>query len=208
MNRPVILIGSSSKILDSKHGEAIDKFAHVIRFNAYQIKGYEKYVGTKEKIWAPNLGISQHKESTDKYLKRNESIWYVGSNYNLEKQLLITKKKLNRQFVIESINAGVADFINEIKDKFKDNNLCYEKGKIRTGKDIERFGIVYVHGFSFYQECEGSLKNSHYYAVDNVPDHMRKAFTEHPEREHDVNAENSIFRTLITLGWVRTLERI
>tara|TARA_B100000579_G_scaffold432616_1_gene449775 strand:- start:6366 stop:7034 length:669 start_codon:yes stop_codon:yes gene_type:complete len=222
MRRPIILVGSSGKILDSKHGETIDKFAHVVRFNAYQIEGYEEFVGTKEKIWAPNLGITQHTETTRKYLASNDYVWYVGSNYNLEKQLLITKKKLNKQFVIESINAGVSNFIDEVKDNFKGTGLCYERGKIRTGdegkyattglrgifKAIERFGMVYVHGFSFYQECEGDLKNSHYYEVDNVPEHMRKAFTEHPQKEHDVEAENRIFKQLISLGWVRTLEKI
>ena len=222
MNRSIILVGSSSKILDSKHGAAIDKFAHVVRFNTYEIEGYEEYVGSKEKIWASNLGLTQHDPTTRKYLSRNDYVWYVGSNYDLEKHLLNIKRKINKQFVIESINAGVDTFIDEIKDNFKGTGLCYERGKIRTGKDgkyattglrailkaIERFGCVYAHGFSLYKECSDDLKNSHYYTIDNVPKHMRKAFTDHPNAEHDVESELKIFKKLVSLGWIRLLERL
>jgi hypothetical protein len=222
MKRSIILVGSSSKILDSKHGASIDKFAHVVRFNTYEIDGYEEYVGSKEKIWSSNLGLTQHDATVRKYLMKNDYVWYVGSNYNLERQLLVTKRKLNRQFAIESINAGVGKFIGEIKDNFKGTGLCYEREKIRTGKDgkyattglraifkaIERFGCVYTHGFSFYTECTGDLKNSHYYPIDNVPKHMRKAFTDHPTSEHDIEDELKIFTQLIKLGWVRLLEKM
>lgn len=218
-------MGSSSKILDRKRGDFIDKFEHVVRFNSYKIKGYEAYVGSKEKIWASNLGLTQHRETLERYLKRNDYIWYVGSNpvteFKIEKSLLSLKQELNRQYVAESLNFGVEDFINDIKHNFSGTNLCFERDKIRVGKDlkyittglraifkaIERFGLVYTHGFTFYQECGRDLKNSHYYPVDNVPKHMRKAFMESPNTEHDVDNELAVFRKLTNMGLVRPLTK-
>lgn len=225
MRKRIILVGSSSKVLEKKHGEFIDKFEHVVRFNSYKIEGYEEYVGTKEKIWASNLGLIQHKKTAEKYLKDNDYVWYVGSNpvtaFKIEKILLSLKPVLSKQYVVESLDFGVEDFINEIKHNFSNTGLCFERGKIRVGKDlkyvttglraifkaIERFGLVYTHGFTFYQECGHDLKNSHYYPIDNVPEHMRKAFTEDPNTEHDVNNEFKVFRKLMSMGLVRPLTR-
>ena len=225
MKKRIILVGSSSKVLDRKHGEFIDKFEHVVRFNSYKIEGYEDYVGSKEKIWASNLGLTQHKKTAEKYLKSNDYIWYVGSNpvteFKIEKSLLALKQVLSKQYVVESLNFGVENFINEIKHNFTDEALCFERGKIRVGKDqkyattglrailkaIERFGLVYTHGFTFYQECNRNLKNSHYYPIDNVPEHMRKAFTEDPNTEHDVDNEFLVFRKLMNMGLVRPLTK-
>ena len=46
-----IIIGNGSTLLNKKHGEIIDKFDDVVRFNAYTIKSYEDYVGTKTTTW-------------------------------------------------------------------------------------------------------------------------------------------------------------
>lgn len=53
MNR-TILVGNGTRILDYSLGEEIDQFDTIVRFNMFQIYGYEKHVGTKVNIWGLN----------------------------------------------------------------------------------------------------------------------------------------------------------
>ena len=222
MKKHAIVVGSSPSLLKYKRGKLIDEFNHVIRFNTYQIQGYEEYVGTKQKIWAANLGLCEHLPSVLKYMKNNDEIWHIPSNDKVETNLTYAKKKLNKQFASSSMGTSMRKFIESIQDNFIEQQLCFERGKVRTGPDkkyattglrgilkaIERYGMVYAHGFSFYSECVGNLKNAHYYNISNVPEHMHKAFEETPDREHNVNHEMSVFKKLISMDLVRLLERI
>lgn len=45
------LVGNGTSVLDNEHGERIDAFENVARFNAYQIKGFEKHVGMRTTLW-------------------------------------------------------------------------------------------------------------------------------------------------------------
>ena len=54
----VILIGNSAIDKSKEFGQQIDNdFDLVIRMNRYEIKGYEKYLGTKTNIWVLNRAI-------------------------------------------------------------------------------------------------------------------------------------------------------
>ena len=46
----VAIIGNSSNIKNNCHGEIIDKYQYVIRFNRSPTKNYEKFVGTKTNL--------------------------------------------------------------------------------------------------------------------------------------------------------------
>jgi hypothetical protein len=43
----ILLIGNGPSVLNHKLGTIIDGYEDVVRFNNYQIKGYEEYVGTR-----------------------------------------------------------------------------------------------------------------------------------------------------------------
>lgn len=47
MNSDIILIGNSPSVLDYNLGKKINSFDKVVRFNNFQIKGYEEQIGTK-----------------------------------------------------------------------------------------------------------------------------------------------------------------
>jgi len=213
----IVLVGSSGELLSKNLGATIDTFEHVVRFNSYEVKGYEKYVGSKEKIWAVNLGLAMHGPTVAKYMSRSTDlkyIWYVGNNYDVELRMLKLKRTLKKQFVIESLNFDVSDYIASIQNEFKEEKLCFKRNKIRLGEEekyattglrgifkaLERFGKASICGFTSYRECVDELKNSHYYPMDNVPKHMHEAFSEHPDREHDVKTEAKIIDKLIEMG--------
>jgi len=50
MQQTMILVGNGPSVFNQELGQYINKFDIVIRFNNFQIKGYEKYIGTKTDI--------------------------------------------------------------------------------------------------------------------------------------------------------------
>lgn len=48
----VVLVGNGPSLLDAEMGEQIDAHKHVIRFNNYEITGWEKHTGTKTSWWS------------------------------------------------------------------------------------------------------------------------------------------------------------
>jgi len=51
MNNDCIIIGNGSTLLNKKHGDIIDQFKEVVRFNAFTIESYQEFIGTKTTIW-------------------------------------------------------------------------------------------------------------------------------------------------------------
>ena len=47
----VIIVGNGRSVLGGRAGPCVDQFATVIRFNDYQISGYEEDVGRKTDVW-------------------------------------------------------------------------------------------------------------------------------------------------------------
>ena len=219
-----VVVGSSPSLLNLQLGSLIDTFEHIIRFNSYQTRGYEDHVGSKEKIWAVNIGLATHRLTINKKLSQGDirHVWYVGNSYEIEKQFLELKRDQKKQFVVESINFDVSHLIEEIKSDFKEENLCFERNKIRLGKNkkyastglrgifkaIERWGKAYICGFTSWKECVGDIKNAHYYKIDNVPPHMHDAFTRPPETEHDIKVEADIIAKLLEMNYIFKLEDI
>ena len=50
-SQKVIIVGNGPSLLDKENGHLIDGFDRVVRFNAYTIRGMEKWVGSKVTDW-------------------------------------------------------------------------------------------------------------------------------------------------------------
>ena len=53
----MVIVGNASTVLNHKLGHLIDKFDEVVRFNEFQIKGFEEFVGSKTTIWVRNSSL-------------------------------------------------------------------------------------------------------------------------------------------------------
>lgn len=51
MPKKIIIVGNGYSLLDNKNGSLIDSYDTVVRFNSFEILGYEPYVGKKTDIW-------------------------------------------------------------------------------------------------------------------------------------------------------------
>lgn len=47
----IIIVGNGHSLLENKNGSLIDSYDTVVRFNSFEISGYEPYVGQKTDIW-------------------------------------------------------------------------------------------------------------------------------------------------------------
>ena len=46
-----IIVGNGRSVLGASYGPVVDSFATVVRFNDYQISGYEEHIGRKTDLW-------------------------------------------------------------------------------------------------------------------------------------------------------------
>ena len=79
----VVLIGNGPSATRKKNGFIIDSFDTVVRFNDYEIEGYEEHVGKKTTVWAIN-DIYR----ADKIAYRKQELWscqvLVYGNKNIQ----------------------------------------------------------------------------------------------------------------------------
>ena len=55
MSKDICVVGNAGSILQQQKGSEIDSYTDVIRFNNFQLRGFEKHVGTKTTIWATSF---------------------------------------------------------------------------------------------------------------------------------------------------------
>jgi hypothetical protein len=148
LNKEIIVIGNGSSVLQYKIGEIIDKFGNIIRFNDFQTKGYEKYIGSRTTIWA-----------------RSNSLRTKNRNRKLFNEILVSSPEWN----FESAKRLASMIKNAVliskKDTLDLQNLLDLPGRIvKKGKKpirgwpssglivlyyllIHRFETIYIHGF-------------------------------------------------------------
>lgn len=51
MASEIIIVGNGTSVLDRKLGDKIDQYTDVVRFNGFDIKGFESHIGSKSTIW-------------------------------------------------------------------------------------------------------------------------------------------------------------
>jgi hypothetical protein len=83
-NEKVIVVGNGPSVLGSGLGKFIDSFDHVVRFNNFAIKGFEKDVGTKTTLWATH-GVDQHPIGCDSLPDQMLLVPYRKTTYNIKK---------------------------------------------------------------------------------------------------------------------------
>ena len=57
MSESIILIGNANVKENELFGETIDSFDNVVRFNRFETKNYEKYIGKKTTHWILNQDL-------------------------------------------------------------------------------------------------------------------------------------------------------
>lgn len=132
----IVVIGNGSSVLNYEFGPLIDRFNEVVRFNLFEIDGYEKHVGTKTTIWFRNSGPMP---------ERDESLF---------KQVIVQTVDYPNEWTDHSIYerypAVDVDTIKEIRSVVDAPGLNLSTGIQALGFLTRKYGRVYIHGFDMF----------------------------------------------------------
>ena len=169
-NKSIIAIGNGPSAISWKAGKIIDDFDIVVRFNNYEIEGYEDYVGSKTTYWVFNANklVTQHRDYSQfekvfvncpaRVIKeRNDWLFDLKLLYpNIEFFQRPTIKKFQRRIDMpkwKNFSAGLSA-------------LCHL---------LLRNKCVYIHGFDNFEKYQNNnlkknmKKTKHYFADKMIP---------------------------------------
>ncbi len=181
-------------MLDKPLGSEIDDFDKVLRFNEYELDGYEQYVGSKTDILcvpANKILLDIHKRPELTSQKNVSEIWYARPKDWVDQIGFDLKHFTNVKRVLQ-ITDTEFNFIH-IK-----NGLQFSPPWLSTGLVAIYMAInncseydIYVHGFD-------GFKSGHYYDpnTDKLP---RYAVA------HKANNEMNIINKLIRFRQIKKL---
>lgn len=189
-DQSVLIIGNSPEVFNKSLGEKIDEFDHVVRINAFEIEGYEKFVGTKTTIWCSGASSANTKFDVD--------------IENIKLIVLIPISTLNREnlhnMIEERLLISREDFEILPKSDIEYINSIHNLPAPTTGFNLINYFVevlkinnLYVHGFDFFE------KKYHYYDKNCVP--VNKIGD-----NHDFDSERMYFHSLIEQGKIKELK--
>jgi hypothetical protein len=186
----VIIVGSSSLVMDNDYGEEIDKFDCVVRLNRFFTKHYEKnidyskHVGKKTDIWIRNE-LTSFRRDTDVW---RDEVSKIGQIIIVAPRNVIKHRKENLQKQFDKIypnnEVGVIN-VKTIDNIYFQQNWPGGKwpstGLMAIEHILERFDEVHIYGFDFFGY--GKDKATHYYnGKEKIPDWKKYHIA---ELEHD-----------------------
>jgi hypothetical protein len=184
----VVLVGNGPSVLASTMGSVIDGFDEVVRFNRFEIKGFEKHVGTRTTLW------SSFFKGEDAALPRHHRAVCVHENtkhpdYCTEKYHIPSWYYDHNREAVRTRALWASGFGRDVTP------LMASSGMLVTAFLLEVVGVKKVHlaGFDHFSKKKSS---QHHYWVPS-------AFTR--PKEHDGDVEWAMFEELRAAGRVAYL---
>ncbi len=132
----MVVIGNASTVLKHEFGNLIDKFDEVVRFNEFQIKGFEKFIGTKTTIWVRNSALD---------LKNQDKVQF--------KQILLQSVEFPNQYTDHAIYNQYPkigdDVLKEIRNHVDAQGVNLSTG-IQALGHFSRQHKIWIHGFDSF----------------------------------------------------------
>mmetsp|Transcript_19062 Transcript_19062/g.47986 ORF Transcript_19062/g.47986 Transcript_19062/m.47986 type:complete len:355 (-) Transcript_19062:257-1321(-) len=177
MMAQTLVMGHGTSVLAREYGGAVGRFRHVVRFNRFEVEGYERWVGNKTTSWLINqLDIKLGSKLPGMRLLRGmeEARVLALSRKSAHSIKAITRK------LPSSVGIKLFDLREQQlwKANFNFTAKFFSTGVVALIQLLPRAPIA-VHGFDF---AKGS--NGHYFARVSK------------ETCHDVAAEGFLFQQL------------
>lgn len=195
--KTVAVVGNGPQEIGKGYGEEIDSHDIIIRFNNFNIKGFEKDYGSKTDIWVRGFQASKY----EKGINRDYNIMYCyEGDLNCA---LLQDDIIEKLYNDISNNTAVFYFKNEIHRKiFELSNIhsltsgglvLFNVLEIKN-KYNESFTKKDIYGFSFLNN-DLSYDGYHYY-IDNIP---KKDLLSSLNNWHKINEEMIFLRKLFNI---------
>uniref|UniRef100_A0A7S4F6E2 Uncharacterized protein n=1 Tax=Chrysotila carterae TaxID=13221 RepID=A0A7S4F6E2_CHRCT len=169
----VVIVGNGRSVLASTAGPTIDRFATVIRFNEYQLRGYERHVGTKTTLWV--LSDYTCVQLINKYPDRKMPILVaipfrmMGKPYYADRVQALRSQLSHLQ--LKRITFIPAETSREIIQAYEFGQRWPSSGMIAIWHFLQDHPEVVLHGFDFFKEIDGKI---HYMEDSHKANHDSK----------------------------------
>ena len=185
-SKEILIIGNAPSVLLRKKGKDIDHFGTVVRFNNYQIDGFQDYVGSKVDIWARNNSERtldrDYRQFKQVLICNPPQIFTSNQNYNsaldlknrIPNSILIPDKEkvlLQKELFLAGSKKSIA--YRMIISKYgKNNKWGIKEGWVSSGIMVLnyfllRYAKIYIYGFDFFSTDKNGRPN-HYYEKDII----------------------------------------
>lgn len=159
----IAIVGNSGTLLDTEYGSEIDRHDCVIRFNAAQIKGYERHVGSKTTFRFINNAIASgrglpYTETPNNWLStiKGERLVVTSSVTSDIIKAVNLASTYNKLFILSE---NVKHFSSRIQRIV--NSRSFSIGMLATLMMINVSNNITLYGFTWHQE--DSLIRRHYW---------------------------------------------
>lgn len=155
-----IIVGNGGSLLNKHQGSNIDTFDNVVRFNAFETKGYEPHVGSKTDIW---FSVMAFTENSWRFQQEYKEVYWHSWQWDVEKDkhYHTFKKHLKDREIIKTKRDTILQIQNYVDNKVY---FPYSTGALATWMLLEKYDEpLYMTGFDWWQE---GVK--HHYS-DNAP---------------------------------------
>jgi hypothetical protein len=180
--KSTIVVGNGVSVLEKENGATIDSFENVIRFNYFQIDGFEKNVGTKTDVWLfNNYSLKERdvadqpinaKQRIEKYKSHvKDDVWFILKSYNSAKDKMLksifpkcTVKPMPSAKLPKSLMRATLGiiFLYHFIDRFKNLTI--------TGFDLLNDDSTHYYDDSLLHDPRGltAMKDCHNFAKERV----------------------------------------
>lgn len=148
--KEILLIGNGPSCLNHEYGELINSHDIVVRFNNFEIKSFEKFVGTKTNYWVKTFLSNKH------------------DNVKFDKKFFAypnVAKGIGDKKIMELANDGYdivpLTFYDTIDKLIEKNNNWATTGLVMIYYFINNGYQVKIHGFDFFENGVHYYKDSH-----------------------------------------------
>jgi hypothetical protein len=159
-----LIVGNGTSLIEKEHGKLIDAFEDVVRFNAYKLAGYERYVGTKTTIW---FNVIPFENSNHPLIHQSYSHVYLHSwQWDMNKCQVWQKLAPLFTCPVTKIERRT---ILEIQEFAEDREyFAYSTGMIAIWLMLKTRPSVTITGFDWWE------REKHHYSDNAIRGNMHK----------------------------------
>lgn len=151
-----VMIGNGTSMLDTDRGTVIDQFPTVVRFNQFEIDGYQKQVGTKTDIWFCGLGIKPDNWRSQKEYR--QIILHSWHKDPYKCPVIASFQQVMPDAAMEKVDHKELD---AMRDYCGTEYWHWSTGAIGIWLMIRRHPVVYLAGFDWWERPQ-----QHYFRPD------------------------------------------
>lgn len=158
-NKKIILVGNGPSLSKSYLGNIIDNFDDVVRFNNYEISGFEEHVGNKTTIWARNNSKTVKVRDTSVF----DKVLIVSPAWNFGNTNSIKKNYKNGFVIPSSFSLKIQNLLGLNDNRFNRRRGWPTTGIITLYYFLSIYKVVYICGFDHFEN------GNHYFGSEKYP---------------------------------------